>query len=416
VYRSTKQQFRRFASCIRDHKRAGTLALSAAAVAVLAACGGNDDHPTDNSAPVSQFFAQTNDATNAVLHFIRNADGTLKPLPSVPTGGRGTNGLNYFAGNTIAPDALTSNNSVIVSPDNKQLFVANAGDNTISVFNIDASGQSLSLLAVSPTNGVRPTSIALHNGILYVTHQQGAQELGAYRLGADGRLTEIGHYTVLKPDALATETSISPDGKFVVVNGFLNAVNPITPGNMLLSFPINTDGTLGAPNSTPSIGVGPFGGVFGTGTMASTYFVSDAAGVTADSYSLLSTGAFAALSGPISVTGQTAPCWVKVTPDNHFAYISSGSGVVSLFAIDPTGKLSLLNVSAAAEPATSAASTSSFANDSWMSADGKFLYQDFAGDDKIVAYAIGNDGSLNKLGEQPANTLSKISLQGAAGI
>jgi 6-phosphogluconolactonase (cycloisomerase 2 family) len=116
------------------------------------------------------------------------------------------------------------------------------------------------------------------------------------------------------------------------------------------------------------------------------------------------------------VTGQTAPCWVVITPDNRFAYVSSGSGVVSLFTVDTSGHLTLANVSAATEAATQpAASASSFANDSWISPDGKFLYQDYAGDDKIVAYSIGSNGALTKLGEQPADTVSKISLQGLAG-
>jgi len=401
-------------------KLAGALSIAV----LLAACGSDDNNPTPATpaAPAAAaapqlLFAQTNDATNQLLVFTRNADGTLASRGNIPTGGKGTNGLNYFAGNTISPDALTSNNSVIVTPDKTRLFIANAGDNTVSAFALATNG-TLTLLAVSPTNGVRPTSLAWQNGVLYVTHQQGAQELGAYRVDAtSGKLTQIGQSTVVQQDALPTEVSISPDGKFVIVNGFLKTVTPaIQPANQLLAYPINSDGTLGAVVTTASAGVGPFGGRFANGALSNTYVVTEAAGTTASTYAFASSGAFSVVSGPVTVTGQSAPCWVAITPDNRFAYVSSGSGVVSLFTLDATGHLTLTNVNAATEAATQpAASASSFAADSWISPDGKFLYQDYSGDDKIVSYSIGSNGALTKLGEQPANTVSKISLQGLTG-
>lgn len=391
-----------------------TAALSLAAM--LAACGSDDNLTPPKVATVNLLFSQTNDTTNELLVFTRNADGTLTSRGSVPTGGKGTNGVNFFMGNTIAPDALTSNNSVIVTPDKTRLFVANAGDNTVSTFALAANG-TLTLLAVSPTNAVRPTSLAWQNGVLYVTHQQGAQELGAFRVDAtNGALTPIGQYTVVQQDALPTQVSISPDGKFVIVNGFLKTVTPTQPANQLLAFPINSDGTLGTVVTSASAGVGPFGGRFGNGALASTYVVTEAAGTTVSSYALASSGAFSVLSGPVTVTAQAAPCWLAITPDNRFAYVSNGSGVVSLFTLDASGHLALANANAATEAATQpVASSSSFANDSWISPDGKFLYQDYAGDDKIVAYSIGTNGALLKLGEQPVNTVSKTSLQGLAG-
>jgi 6-phosphogluconolactonase (cycloisomerase 2 family) len=396
------------------------LAIAMAVATMLSACGGDNGNPTSTSSPPAAaaqlLFAQTNDATNQLLVFTRNADGTLASRGNVPTGGKGTNGLNYFAGNTIAPDALTSNDSVILSPDKTRLFIANAGDNTVSTFALAPDG-TLTLLAVSPTNGVLPTSLAWHNGTLYVTHQRGAEELGAYRVDAtNGKLTQIGQYTVVQQDALPTGVTISPDGKFVIVNGFLKSVTPTQPANQLLAFPINSDGTLGTVVTSASAGVGPFGGRFGNGALSNVYFVTEAAGTTTTAYALSSNGSFSAISGPVTVTGQAAPCWIAITPDNRFAYVSNGSGVVSRFAVDASGHLMLGNVSAATEAATQpAASNSSFANDSWLSPDGKFLYQDYAGDDKIVAYSIGSDGTLTKLGEQQANTNSKISLQGLVG-
>lgn len=388
------------------------LAVAAAVAVLLAACGGSDDHPA--LPPVAQLFAQTNDTHNMVLHYLRNADGSLVPQAPVSTGGKGTNGINYFMGNTVGPDALTSNHSVVVSDDGRQLFVANAGDNTVSVFSIAQAG-GLTLQAVSPTGGIQPTSLAFNAGVLYVTHQRGMNELGAYRVGSDGKLTALGQYPVLQQDALPTQVSVSPDHKYVVVNGFLSALTPTTPGNTLLAYPINGDGTLGKAVASATIGVGPFGGVFGHCAQAGTYVTADAAGTTATSYSFSAGGAFSPMSGPVKVAGQMAPCWIAITPDNRFVYVSNGSGTISLFALDGAGKLTLVNATAASEPGIKAGATS-FAADAWISPDGKFLYQDYAGNDKIVVYAIGGDGALTRMGEQPAGTKAGISLQGAAGI
>lgn len=386
------------------------LAVATAVTSLLAACGGSD-YPVR---PVAQLFAQTNDTNNMVVHYLRNADGSLVAQAPVSTGGKGTNGVSYFMGNTVAPDALTSNHSVIVSDDGSELFVANAGDNTVSVFAIAPAG-GLSLLAVSPTGGIQPTSLALNAGVLYVTHQRGVNELGAYRVGADGKLSPLGQYPVLQADALPTEVSVSPDHKYVAVNGFLSALTPTTPGNTLLAFPINADGTLGKAVTSATAGVGPFGGVFGHGAQAGTYVTADAAGTTATSYSFSAGGAFSAVSGPVKVAGQMAPCWVAITPDNRFVYVSNGSGTISQFSLDSAGKLALVNATAAAEPPIKAG-TSSFAADAWISPDGKYLYQDYAGNDKIVVYGIGADGALTRAGEQIAATKSGISLQGMAGI
>lgn len=387
------------------------LAVAAAVALFLAACGGSDDRPPR---PVAQLFAQTNDTNNMVIHYLRSADGSLVPQAPVSTGGKGTDGVNYFMGNTVAPDALTSNHSVVVSDDGDRLFVANAGDNTVSVFAIAPAG-GLTLLAVSPTGGIRPTSLAFNAGVLYVTHQQGTDELGAYRVGTDGKLAPLGHYPVLQQDALPTQVSVSPDHKYVVVNGFLSALSPTTPGNTLLAFPINADGTLGKAVASATAGVGPFGGVFGRGPLAGIYVTADAAGTTATPYAFGTGGAFSAVSAPVGVTGQQAPCWIVVTPDNRFVYVSNGGGTISQFSLDAAGKLALVNATAAVEPALKAG-TSSFAADAWVSPDGKYLYQDYAGNDRIVVYRIGSDGTLTREGEQPAGTKSGVSLQGAAGI
>jgi 6-phosphogluconolactonase len=381
---------------------------------VLAACGGSDNHSTSTVKP--QLFAQTNDTANAVLHFTRNPDGTLSAGSAIPTGGKGTGGVTFATGGTVGPDSLTSDNSVIISPDGSRLFVTNAGDNTVSVFSIDRNGGNPTLLATSSTGGALPTSLAFANGVLYVTHQQGTQQLGAYRVGSDGKLSQIGQYTTVQPNVLPTQVAVSPDGKFVVVDvRSLAAGATAAPNNTLITYPVNVDGTLGTAVSSPTTGQGPFAARFGSGALGRAIISAETVSNSVASYQLSDTGALSVISGPLVVPGNGAPCWLSLTPDNRFAYVGNGSGTISSYSIDAAGRLTLLNGSAASEPPVTPGITS-LAEDSWVSPDSKFLYEDFPGDNTVVAYSIGADGALTKIGEQPANTLSRISLQGLAGI
>jgi len=386
-----------------------TVVAAAITSIILAACRGSHDH-SNNGAVKPQLFAQTNDSTNAVLFFTRNADGTLSNGVKILTGGKGTGGVTFANGGTIDPDSLTSDNSVIVSPDGSRLFVANPGDNTVSVFSIDRNGGNPTLLATSSTGGVLPTSLAFANGVLYVTHQQGSQQLGAYRVGSNGKLTQIGQYTTIQPNVLPTQVAVSTDGKFVLVDVRSLATGGTAAANTtLITYPVNIDGTLGTAVSTPPAGQGSFAARFGVGGLARLLVSLEVVSNSAASYQLADNGTLTILSGPLTVPGNGAPCWLSLTPDNRFAYVGNGSGTISSYSIDSSGHLTLLNGNAATE-ARATATVSSFAEDSWVSPDSKFLYQDFPGDDKIVVYSIGTDGSLTKINEQPANAVSKITL------
>lgn len=390
-----------------------SIVASAVAALVVAACGGNGSPASTHVA--SQLFAQTDDSTNAVLHFKRNPDGTLAVGTSIPTGGKGTGGVTFPSG-AVGPDSLTGDNSVIVSPDQTRLFVTNAGDNTVSVFSIDPAGGDPKLLAVSPTSGVLPTSLGFANNVLYVTHQQGVNQLGAYRVGTDGKLAQIGSYPTVQADALPTAVTVSPDGKFVLLDVRSLGVTPTSGANAThVVYPINADGTLGTAVVSPTLGNGPFASRFGTGALTRVAITVEAVSNAVSSYQLADGGALSGISGPLIVPGAGTPCWLALTPDNKFAYVGNGGGFISLYSIDASGHLTLVNGSAAAEPPTTAG-VGSFAEDEWVSPDSKFLYQDYPGDDKIVVYSIGADGSLTKVGEQPARTLSGITLQGLDGI
>lgn len=384
------------------------LAIVVACAALLAACSGSDDSPAAVAHPL---YAQSNETNNAVLQFERNADGTFAPRARIATGGRGTNGVDHVNKGVTGPDSLSSNRSVVVS--GKRLFVANAGDNTVSVFQIDTATGTPRLLKASPTGGTLPTSLAVNNDVLYVSHQQGGT-VGAYKIGIDGALTRIGFYTLSHPDAVLTQVEVSAGGKSLVVNEFLSELATRAPGKTLTTFPIKSDGTLGVPATMQSSGAGTLGGRFAHGKLSNVYVTAEAVSGSLSTYAL-DNGTLVAKSGPVIAVGQTEPCWLVITPDNRFVYTGNGAGTVSLYALDPEGRATLVTPVAATEPPP-AGVASALAADAWISPDGKFLYQDYLGADKIVAYAIQPDGKLVKIGEQAANTASHVSLQGLDGI
>ncbi|WP_244132998.1 lactonase family protein [Burkholderia metallica] len=386
----------------------GKMLYSALLALSLTACGSGIDQ---QSIDADKLFSQTNETDIAVLMFSRRADGTLSSGVRVATGGHGTNGVNFFMGGAVAPDSLASNHSVIVTPDRSRLFVVNSGDATVSVFSLDPVTHAPRLLRVTPTGGEHPTSLAYYNGVLYVTHQTGDQQLRAYRVEDNGGLTQTGAYPLVRENALPTSVTVSPDGSTVVVNVPLSGPGG-TQLDTIVSFPVLPDGRLGAASTIASQSGVPFGGRFAHGSQRDLYVSADASGAL-NTYAV-SRGTLQGRSGPIA-SGQAASCWLAISPDNRFVYVGNGAGSVSSYALDASGRATLLKSVAAQEPAVNGQATS-LAGDSWISPDGKFLYQSYLGADKVVTYAIGADGSLTKLDEKPAGTASGVSLQGMAGV
>src|SRR5471030_681371 len=379
------------------------LSLGAIALA-LAACGGGGETqapPTVVAAPpppplANQFYTMTNDGANAVVHMVRNADGTLAIKDRAATDGAGLNGVK--AGTTAAaPDSLVSQHSILVSPDHSTLFAVNAGDNSVSVFAIDQTSGALTLKKANKTLGDTPTSVAFNGGILYVLFQNGPNQLGAYTVQADGTLAQLGLYALPVADMTPTQVVIAPGGGYVVVSAGM-------------AFPLNANGTLGSPVSNTSHIANPFAGAYAS---PSVYLETDTADMALASYTFNGDGSLS-LIGSV-VAGEGAPCWLSITPDGKTAFVGNGAGTISSFAIAANGALTLINAKAAQEP-SKIAGVPSVAADSWISADGKFMYVSYLGDDKVVAYSVGANGTLGKLNEQAVGTASGLSLQGASGI
>lgn len=388
---------------------ASGLFLGAMALA-LSACGGSDNSPaastpTTPTTPVvaNQLYTETNETANVLVHMVRNADGSITVKNRVASGGAGLNGIGVGM-TSVAPDSVFSQHSVIVSADKSLLFAVNSGDATVSVFSIDPASGDLTLKKTNKTLGSNPASLAINNGVLYVLFQTGSNQVGAYTVQADGSLAQIGLYAA--PGAMTpTQIVVSPDASYLVAS-----TGPAS--NAVLSYPMNKDGSLGTPvaNTTASATLAnPFAGAFVTSSL---YLETDVTNKGIGSYSFSNAGLLKQISAV--TVGEGAPCWMAVTPDGKTVFVGNGAGTVSSLSIDSSGKLTLINAKAASEP-SAITGVNPVAADSFISADGKFLYVAYIGDDKVVAYSISG-GALTKLNEQVIGTITKQSLQGLAGI
>ena len=118
-----------------------------------------DYHGKGNSGAV---FIMTNNADgNVILMYQRSGNGRIEYQDFYPTGGVGAG-----VGKTIPIDPLGSQNSLLMSEDGKYLYAVNAGDDTISVFEVKKN--YLKFLDIVSSGGRFPVSLTVHQKILYV--------------------------------------------------------------------------------------------------------------------------------------------------------------------------------------------------------------------------------------------------------
>src|SRR3546814_15804722 len=75
------------------------------------------------------------------MHFGRSADGPLKLLESIPTGGAGSGVFKPVSGQESAPNAFEGAGSVILAESNTLLFATNGGDNSVTSFRVSPYGK-----------------------------------------------------------------------------------------------------------------------------------------------------------------------------------------------------------------------------------------------------------------------------------
>jgi len=361
-----------------------------AGAALLAACA---DQPASNPVAPDQalanrgagesgngegaVFVTTNGiAANEVKAFRRAADGSLTAFGTFATGGTGVGGTG---------DPLTSQGAAALSPDNKFLFVVNAGSNDVSVFRI--RNDDLKLVDREPSNGSFPVSIATSDHVIYVLNAH-SNSVGIFSYNESGNLSARGT-AALSANAAGggTEVRISPNGHWLDVTERLT--------NEIDAFRIGADGSLSAPIQSASAGNTPFGFQF---TPQGVVVVSEAGSASASSYSQPSTGALTAISAAVSNGGQAAPCWLIVDPLGRFAYTANAGGSsISGYAIAANGSLTLITPGGR----TGDLGTGAQPLDIDFGGDGRFLYVLENGRGAIGSFTVNSDGTLTRLAETP---------------
>jgi 6-phosphogluconolactonase len=313
---------------------------------------------------------------NALLVFPRQEDGSLGEQASYATGGKGTgSGLGNQGGLALA--------------DGRWLLVVNAGSNDVSVFARRDGG--LTLTDRHASGGEQPVSVTAWHRLVYVLNAGGSGNIAGFRLGYDGKLRPIpGSSRPLSASSPGpAQIGFSPDGRHLVVTE--KATNTITV------YDVGRFGLAGRPQPSPSSGETPFGFAFDP---RGHLLVSEAFGGATDASALSSyrIGRWDALRviSPSVGTTETAACWVAITPDGRFAYVTNtGSASVSGYRVGPHGEVTLLNEDGVTGHAGTTPIDLAFAGRN-------LLYTLNAGDPSITGFSVGHDGGLDRVGDPAA--------------
>ncbi|MEZ4416479.1 MAG: beta-propeller fold lactonase family protein [Gemmatimonadota bacterium] len=308
-------------------------------------------------------------AGNELWLYSVGSDGGLSFEGAFATGGLGTGA------------GLGNQGGMHLSANHRRLLVVNAGSNDVSAF--DLRGAEPTRTDLEPSGGVRPVSVTQHGSLVYVLNAGSPENVSGFRLDEDGRLTPIPGSTraLSAPSVGAAQVSFSPDGRTLVVTEKAT--------NRLVSFPVLPDGTLGSASVIDSPGQTPFGFAFDA---RGNLFVSEAFGgaagaSTLSSYRVVSAATLEVVSAAVP-TGETAACWVVVTPNSRFAYVTNaGTGTVSSYAISPSGAAQL--------HASAAALTGAGPIDMALNRGGRYLYVLNSGSHEITSHRVGPQGSLS---------------------
>ncbi len=279
--------------------------------------------------------------------------------------------------------------------------MVNAGSNQISVLKIGKN--SLDVVDVVDSGGIRPISLALHDDLLYVLNEGGTPNITGFEIDEDGTLTQLDGSTqplIGGTGADPAQIGFSHDGDLLVVTE--------KSGNRINTYTINDDGLPSAPIDNASNGMTPFGFAFNN---ADTLVVSEAFGgalnqSAASSYSAPDNGILSVISGSVP-NSQTASCWVVITNDGKFAFVSNtGSGTISSYRINAeNGSLTLLN------PVAATTGMGSAPIDMTLSVNSRFLFVLLGGTQSVASFRIGGgNGSLT-----PVDTAGGLPF-GAQGI
>lgn len=337
-------------------------------------------------------FVYTNNGTfgtNTVTAFSVAPNGSLTQVPGSPfaTGGSGGGG-GFFAANRISTQVVGT-----------FLFVSNDGSNNVSVFSINTTTGALTPVPGSPfsTGGFAGNGISLgvtpENRFLFAA-SAGSNSISAFSIAPNGALTPVlgsPFFVNSAPDGV----KVTPDGKFLSVampNADLVAVFSIGPNGQLTP-------ASGSPTSAPAFGIAT--GVE-VNCAADLLFVGEASfqGTNIDVFNIASDGALTPVPGsPFNnPTIGTNSNVVVLSRDDRFLFVSNQfSNSVTVFSVAPNGSLSL--VPGSPFP-TGGGESSGMA----INAAGTLLYVANFDNSTVSVFSIGASGVLTPVPGSPFST------------
>jgi 6-phosphogluconolactonase (cycloisomerase 2 family) len=236
---------------------------------------------------------------------------------------------------------------------------------------------------VVDSGGVKPISLTLSGGILYVLNAgdtSTAGNIAGFRLNKGGKLAPLANSTQPlssnNPGATIGPAQVAFDnnGEFLVVTEKMT--------NLIDIYEVD-DGIAGPPETHPSAGQTPFGFAFDRRNHP---IVSEAFGgapnASATSSYQLDGEDLEVISASIPTT-QTAACWVAISGSYAYA-ANTGSGSVSSYEIAKNGEITLLEAQAGL--------TGGSAID--LAVSGRYLFALAGGVKTISAFRLQADGSL----------------------
>lgn len=343
-----------------------SLLVLALILLIAPACKKEADSPNNNSMPRPTptpvkggvYFLSNPDGTNKVAAFSRDfSTGLVTYMGSFASGGNGTT-------------AIQGSQAHAVVTNEEFLYAVNSGSDNFSVFRIGTDGRP-SLLATTPSGGVRPVSIAIHGNLLYVLNQgiPAGDEGGPVNGGLSGfRIGTNGIPVAMTAATYPLDSEDMPSDIFFTGNGLRLAVLS-SLANAVSSFDVDGIGLL---SNLQSIDVGsqPVGGA-ATSRLPWTGFaavVEDPGNASVVSFL---TDAALAIVSQIPADTDKDPCWAVASVGGARLWTSNFlPQSLTLYSIAADSQLTRAG---AYEPGPNPSAPGSLDVD--VSSDGRFLYR-----------------------------------------
>ena len=306
--------------------------------------------------------------TNYVSAFEIKADGTLVQLSGSPyaTGGSGSGG-GYYAANKMA-----------LAPDKGLLFASNVGDNTITVFSIDAGNGALTKIGVPvPSGGSMSLSgsmVVSEDGNYLFVANDSSGNISVLAISGSGGLTPV----TGSPFAVG-----AGDGMTLNLSGNILYVADASH-NKLIVLNIANNGSLSHIAGSPFVYTG-IGVVTSFALSSSTIGIATAFGGGLSSFSIDSIGAPTLLNS-LAANGQAV-----TTARNGSIAILSGGNNSSIETVNVAANGTLTSV--AGSPFTT---PSPVEGCSVVTPDDRFVYTTGVG--LIMAFSMDINGALTNIG------------------